>query len=291
MLSYNHAFYELRTLLQPLYDEREATAISHEILFFITGHNKADRLIHKDTMLSSEQHGRYEMAVRELLSGKPLQYVTGTAWFMGKEFEVNENVLIPRPETEELVEWVINDWKSREEKIDILDIGTGSGCIPISLTSALLQATVTACDISEAALQVAKQNAEKLSVTVSFLQLDFLDTIASNKLGNYDVIVSNPPYIPAAERGNMHINVKDYEPAIALFVPDNDPLLFYKAIASFGKQHLNSNGYIYCELDAGHAAMCKELFERAGYRNVALRKDIHGNLRMLKAGISERYSI
>ncbi len=183
---------------------------------------------------------------------------------MGKEFGVNEHVLIPRPETEELVQWVINDWKSREEAIKILDIGTGSGCIPISLRFALTQADVTSCDISSDALAVAKENATTMQTVIEFIQLDFLDVSQRNKLVSYDIIVSNPPYIPASEKEKLHANVKDHEPGIALFVPDNDALVFYHAIAFFGKEHLNNNGYIYCELDAGHAMECKALFEKPG---------------------------
>ena len=283
-LSYSKAFYELKNKLQPLYDEREAEALAHEILYFITGLDKTQRLLQKETLFTWPQQEKYEQAVSELLSGKPLQQVTGSAWFMGREYLVNEHVLIPRPETEELVQWIIDDYKDKASNINILDIGTGSGCIPISLKLALNHADITTCDISNGALAVATINAHNLLVEIQFLQLDFLDTSQHNKLALYDVIVSNPPYIPASEKERMHTNVKDYEPGIALFVPDNDPLVFYRAIAAFGKEHLKPKGYIYCELDAGHAMECKALFEEAGYGDVTVRKDIHGNQRMLRAG-------
>lgn len=283
-LTYSQAFYELKNKLQPLYEEREAEALAHEILYYLTGLNKTQRLLEKETLFTLTQQEKYVQATSELLSGKPLQYITGSAWFMGREFYVNEHVLIPRPETEELVQWIIDDRKNKVGNISILDIGTGSGCIPISLKLALSHTDVTTCDISIDALIVAKENADRLQVSIQLLQLDFLDALQHNKLANYDVIVSNPPYIPVTEKEGMHTNVKDHEPGIALFVPDDDPLVFYRAIAAFGKEHLKSNGYIYCELDAGHAMECKILFEAAGYKDVLLSKDMSGNWRMLRAG-------
>jgi release factor glutamine methyltransferase len=285
MATYQQAFFELKNKLQVLYDERESEAIAHEVLFSITCHNKTERLLKKNQSLTEKQEAQYEQATLELLQARPLQYVTGTAWFMGREFMVNESVLIPRPETEELVQWILDYWKSRDEQIKILDIGAGSGDIPISLKLALIQAEVVSCDISTDALKVARQNANKLQADIQLIELDFLDASQHNKLPVYDVIVSNPPYIPLSEKTRMHVNVTGHEPGIALFVPDDDPLLFYRAIARFGIAHLNDDGYIYCELDAAHAAACKALFEDNGYRNVEIRKDMHGNWRLLKAGM------
>jgi release factor glutamine methyltransferase len=286
MLSYNQAFYELKNRLQPLYDEREAVSIAHEIINHITGLDKTQRLIQKETVFTDVEQQQYEQMLNSLVRGVPLQYVTHIAWFMGREYYVNEHVLIPRPETEELVQWILGEnsqFPIPNSQFHILDIGTGSGCIPISLKLALEYAEVTSCDISNDAIEVAKRNAKKLNATIDFLHLDFLDGSQHTKMGIYDVIVSNPPYIPAAEKERLHTNVKDHEPGLALFVPDDDSLVFYKAIALFGRQHLNSNGYIYCELDANHAMECKALFEAIGYKNVEIRKDIHGNWRMLKA--------
>jgi release factor glutamine methyltransferase len=217
----------------------------------------------------------------ELIAGRPLQYVLGYAWFMGKRYKVNEQVLIPRPETEELVAWIIDDAGSVNTQLNILDIGTGSGCIPIALKQALYAAAVTSCDISKGALAVAKENAANMNAGMEFIQTDFLDDTQWQLLGMYDVIVSNPPYIPIAEKDGLHANVRAYEPATALFVAD-DALVFYRAIASFGKQHLNSSGSIYCELHRDYAVATKALFEEQGYA-VELRKDMHGNWRMLKA--------
>jgi len=284
-LTYSQAFYELKNKLQPLYDEREATALSHEILFFVTGLDKTQRLLNKHNHFTAMQQEQYTRAVYELLQGCPLQYVTGSAWFAGREYYVNRSVLIPRPETEELVRWITDDLELQiaNRDLNILDIGTGSGCIPISIKLALPQTTVAAYDISSEALEIARQNADRLQADIDWIQIDVLDTTQHNKLGVYDVIVSNPPYIPGAEVAQLHINVKDYEPHIALFVPDNDALVFYKAIALLGKKHLAAGGYIYCELDAGHAMECKKLFEEMGYANVLVRKDINDNWRMLKA--------
>ncbi len=282
MLSTSQAFYQLKNNLQPLYDDREAAAIAHELMEHLTGRNKTDRLIYKDTPLTTEQQQTYDNATNDLLRGRPLQYVVGNAWFMGRQYVVNENVLIPRPETEELAQWIIDDQKN-SPPFRLLDIGTGSGCLPVSLKLAMPQATVTGCDISEGALGVAAANAHRLGAKVHFVQLDFLNEKVRTAMGKYDVLVSNPPYIPLAEQERIHTNVKDHEPNIALFVPDNDALVFYKAIAQFGHQHLSPNGYIYCELDAAHAHECKELFEAEDYSNVQLRQDMNGHWRMLKA--------
>ncbi len=281
MHTYSQAFYTLKGELTPMYDEREASAIAHEVMLHITRLDKLERLVQKDEEFTTEQEILFTQARIDLLKGKPLQYVTGSAWFMNREFIVNEHVLIPRPETEELVQWVVDD--NKKDNISIFDIGTGSGCIPISLKLALPAAAVTTCDISEMALETAAANAKKLLANIHFIGMDILDTEQQNNTGVYDVIVSNPPYIPISERANMHSNVKDHEPEIALFVPNDDALLFYRAIAQFGKTHLAEKGSIYCELESSHAQETKALFELMGYSNVEIRKDMHGNWRMLKA--------
>ncbi len=281
MLSYGEAFYQLKSELQSLYDAQEATAVAHELLYSITGLEKMDRLMRKDEPLTEAQQKLYDTCKADLLKGKPLQYVTGTAWFMGKEFKVNEHVLIPRPETEELVDWIIKDHKVKQD-ISILDIGTGSGCIPISLQLALPGATTLSCDISEEAIEVAKENARKLEADISFIKTDFLNQKMWYNFEQYDVIVSNPPYIPQKEYKNMHTNVRDFEPSLALFVPDDDALLFYRNIAEFGKTNMKPDGVIYCELHKDHAEKTEQMFREKGYKT-ELRKDMHGNERMIKA--------
>jgi release factor glutamine methyltransferase len=284
MQTYSQAFYHMRQQLLVVYDDREAAAIAHEVMYYITGLDKVQRLMQKDAVLSEEQEERLTAALQELLQGRPLQYITHSAWFLGREFYVDEHVLIPRPETEELVQWVIVEIPNSKFQIPkVLDIGTGSGCIPISLKLAMPDADVTSVDISEDALGVARRNATSLAADVNFVQLDFLNSQEHNKLGVYDVIVSNPPYIPEIEKENMHSNVKDHEPSIALFVPDEDAMLFYKAIARFGKEHLKEGGTIYCEIEVGKPEESRAVFEEMGYKNVEVRKDMHGNWRMVKA--------
>ena len=295
MLNYSQAFYQLKEKLQKIYDEGEAAAITHLLLEHLSGLNKSDRLLRKDTLFTEKQQQQFDAGAKELAKGKPIQYITNSAWFMGREFIVNESVLIPRPETEELVQWVIDDAKikSQQSKVRILDIGSGSGCIGISLARLVDNAIVTCADVSKAAMEVLKTNIEWVLTpeekkrgadNITLKTLDFLNEVQRNKqLGRYDVIVSNPPYIPATERTKMHANVKDHEPEIALFVPDDDVLVFYKAIAEFGKTHLTNEGIIYCELEASHGAECKALFEGEGYTDVEIRKDMHDNLRMLRA--------
>ena len=310
MHSYNDAFYELKNKLQPLYDEREAAAVAHLFLEFLTGLNKSDRLMKKDTLLSGRQQEQFDAKSKQLIKGKPIQYITNSALFMGREFLVNESVLIPRPETEELVQWIVDEVVSRKtlvvspgdsgiedpQRQRVLDIGAGSGCIGLSLARLLPDAVVTCADVSKEAIEVLKTNIEWVFTAsekkkgldnITIKTLDFLNETQRNKqLGRYELIVSNPPYIPVSEKAKMHKNVKDNEPSIALFVPDADALVFYKAIAAFGKEHLSNNGYIYCELDAGHAEACKTLFEEQGYKDVEIKKDMHGNWRMLRAGNS-----
>ncbi len=282
MYTVGSAFYHLKDTLVGLYDDREAVAISHDVMEYITGLGKTDRLISKERTLASEELTKYEEALNALRKGIPLQYVTGIAWFMGKQYIVNKHVLIPRPETEELVQWIAEDYALLNSVFKILDVGTGSGCIPISLKLLLPMVMVTSCDISSNAISVAQKNADRLKADVGFVELDFLDGTTGERLGAYDVIVSNPPYIPLSEKARMHINVTENEPGIALFVPDDDALVFYRAIATFGKTHLNRGGRIYCELDEAHAEETKILFENEGYPNVVLKKDMHGNQRMLR---------
>jgi release factor glutamine methyltransferase len=291
MLTYSQAFYQLKERLRQLYDEGEAGQIAHSLLEHITGLNRLDRLAEKDKQFSPEQQQRFDGKTTELLNGKPVQYVINSAWFLGREFFVNGNVLIPRPETEELVEWIASDSKSRE-KLTVVDIGAGSGCIGISLARLLIRPSVTCIDISKGTLEVVQANIDRVLTDeekakvggIELKQLNFLDANERNsELGRYDIIVSNPPYIPEKEQEKMHINVKDHEPHIALFVPDSDALVFYRAIAAFGKEHLRQDGAVYCELDAAHAAECKFLFETEGYNKAEIRKDMHGNWRMLKA--------
>jgi release factor glutamine methyltransferase len=190
-------------------------------------------------------------------------------------------VLIPRPETEELVEWIISDVKDKQN-FEIIDIGTGSGCIPVSLKKELQNVNVTAIDVSEKALFVARKNAKELDAEIDFKLIDFLNTEEWGALLKYDIIVSNPPYIPIAEKQILAKNVADFEPGIALFVDNNDPYIFYKKIADFAKSHLQEKGKIYVEVHEEYAKNVKEIFEKAGFIS-KIKKDIYGKERMLCA--------
>lgn len=280
-MTFREAFNILSSSLHTLYDPGEAAAIAHGLLEHLTGKSRLERLLEKDATLSSGQELRLRNGVERLTRGEPLQYVTGIQWFLGRIFRVNEQVLIPRPETEELVQWIAEEQQGRA--VSIFEVGTGSGCIAISLSLALPASDVTACDISTGALSVARKNAKALSASVEFMHLDFLSAAANGLQDRFDLLVSNPPYIPLDEKEKLHTNVAAFEPATALFVPAGDPLLFYRALASFGKTHLNPGGAVYCELHQDFARATAELFVQEGYAAVEIRKDIHGNERMLKA--------
>lgn len=222
---------------------------------------------------------RFLFQLMELKSHKPLQYVLGETEFYGLKFFVNENVLIPRPETEELVEWILRDHLGSNEKI--IDIGTGSGCIPVTLKKQLPQAEISAMDFSEKALETAKNNAGFHQAEVEFIHSDFL-SMDFSALPDFDIIVSNPPYIAEFERSSMNKNVLEFEPASALFVPDDNALIFYKRIIEFAQKKLNPNGKIYVEINQNLAKETQALFQ-INFNYVELKKDISGNYRMLKA--------
>jgi release factor glutamine methyltransferase len=222
----------------------------------------------------------------QLKDGTPLQYILGEAWFYKYPFKVNETVLIPRPETEELIEWILSHIRNRKkvnDSLHILDIGTGSGCIPITLKKERPQDIFTSVDISEKALETAQQNAAMHNADIKFQLIDFTDESKWIMFGEYDIIISNPPYIPIHEKETLSLHVRDYEPTTALFVPDEHPLLFYEKIARFGKEHLKEDGDIFVELHQKMAEKTKSLFEMYGYREVSIKKDISGNDRMLRA--------
>lgn len=218
---------------------------------------------------------------QRLQKSEPIQYILNEAWFYDIPFYVNKSVLIPRPETEELVDWIIKDHKEKQD-LSILDIGTGSGCIPIILKRKIPHSKVSSCDISSDALLVAQKNARKHKTEIEFVQLDFLNEENWSAFPKADIIVSNPPYIPQKEKSLMHDNVLAHEPHLALFVTDNNPLIFYAAIAAASKLILKDNGTIYVELFEGLGSETQLLFENHGF-NVILKKDIQGKDRFIKA--------
>lgn len=271
--------------LSPIYEEGEASTISDWLIEHLTGSKKTDRISQSKKELSPEQEELLVSYLHRLKENEPIQYVLNEAWFCGLRFYVDKHVLIPRPETEELVEWIITGCRFPINELSILDIGSGSGCIPIALKRRLGKSDVWSCDVSKDALQVAERNSKNLGVEVNFLQMDFLDPIQREKLPAFDIIVSNPPYITHRERYSMRANVLEYEPARALFVPDNDPLVFYKAIAEFGKMHLKPNGSIYVEINESLGDLTQRLFKENGF-SVELKKDMQGKDRMIRASIS-----
>lgn len=215
----------------------------------------------------------------QLKEHTPLQYITGETEFYGMKFLVNENVLIPRPETEELIEWILKDVEN--PNLQIIDIGTGSGCIPIVLKKKLPETEILAMDISEKALETAILNAEYHKTEINFLQSDFLNMSFEN-LPEFDIIVSNPPYIGETEKSEMDENVVKFEPHSALFVPDQNALVFYEKIIELAKNNLKPNGKIYVEINQNLAQETKELFQN-NFKNTELKKDISGNFRMIKS--------
>lgn len=281
------AYQQLLAQLYEVYDSREAANIADLVIEHVTGQRKIDRIIYKDLPVNIEQQALIEKIAGELLRHRPVQYALGEAWFMGMKLAVNESVLIPRPETEELVEWILDDIKKSGNKdISLLDIGTGSGCIPIAVRKKIPGVAVSAIDVSDDALQLARLNSIEQKVLVDFLHLDFLNDREWNQLGKYDIIVSNPPYIKQSEEGLIRDNVLKYEPHLALFVPDDDALIFYKGIAKFAKAHLKPAGSVYVEINEALGEDVVDLFKESRFDNVVLKKDMQGKDRMVKATLS-----
>jgi release factor glutamine methyltransferase len=275
------AYLQLKYQLEILYEKREASKIANMVMEHITGIERMDRILQKDIKLNHEQRKLLDAKTNRLLNCEPVQYVLGEAWFANKPFQVNSSVLIPRPETEELIEWIVKENEEKEFQ-NVLDIGTGSGCIPITLKTKLPKVNVMSIDISSEALTIAQNNAIDHEVDIELKQIDFLDESNWHDLPLFDCIVSNPPYIKDSERNTLSKHVIIYEPSIALFVSDEDPLIFYRKIALLGKQHLEKSGSIYLEINQTLGKEVVELFEESGYQ-VELRKDLMENDRMVKA--------
>ena len=277
-------YQELWRRLAQVYDEGEAKAIArmvYEVRFNLT---LSDLFIGKDTQLSANDQAELAEITQRLEQQEPVQYVLGQADFCGRTFLVNQHVLIPRPETEELCRWIISEF--RDESLEfrdcsILDIGTGSGCIAITLAADLPKAEVTAWDISGEALQVARENAKRLHFNVIFELADALNTPLDHE--RWDVIVSNPPYICNKERARIEANVLDHEPHTALFVPDDSPLLFYSAIAQYGLTALKTGGRLYFEINPLYAQELAEMLCMMSYHDIEIKNDTYGKQRMIRA--------
>ena len=273
------------TELAHLYDRDEAKAIAQIWISEVCRITRAEIKLKQRELLSNSTEQATLQILERLKTGKPIQYLLGSTYFLGLKFLVNESVLIPRSETEELVDWIIQEVKSREDfDARILDIGTGSGCIPVSLKKHLPKAEVSGIDISDSALQIAQRNAHLNNTRVRYFHLDILDNRQTDSHRQmYSVIVSNPPYITLQEKGHMHKNVLDHEPHNALFVPNDTPLLFYDKIADFARQRLEDEGLLFFEINENFGPATVELLQQKGFRQVVLKKDLNGRDRMIKS--------
>ncbi len=274
---------EIVNSLGNIYHSGECLSIGKIIMEDLLGVPSNQLPLNPTIELSEEAEQAFSKAIARLKSHEPVQYITGKCHFFGREFKVNPGVLIPRPETEELVALIV-DRHRRAAGLKIIDIGTGSGCIAISLAAALPSSEVTAVDISEAALAVAEENAKLNAVNLTTVHLDI--TCASLAEVHFDIIVSNPPYITDSERNLMHKNVLEHEPDLALFVPNADPLKFYAHIAEQGRHALRRNGWIYCEINEHFGAETVALFKKHNYQKVELLQDMQGKDRMVSCQLA-----
>lgn len=280
---------ELWRQLTQVYDDYEAKAIARMVYEVRFGLMPSDLFIGKDTQLSTDDQKLLAEITQRLLTGEPIQYVLGEAEFGGRTFHVEPGVLIPRPETYELCQWIMEERRGKKEEgrnTSILDIGTGSGCIACTLAAELADAEVTAWDISDDALRIATENAKRTNVHVSFEKVDVLNTSLLNRerpATGLDIIVSNPPYIRNKERATMERNVLEHEPELALFVPDDDPLLFYRTIARFAAKTLNPGGALYFEINPLYVSEMQQMLSKEGFSHTEIRNDQFGKQRFTKS--------
>jgi release factor glutamine methyltransferase len=273
-----HAAYEsLKQQLLTIYSEGESAAIAEWVIEHITGlrHNRSNN------DLSADSLKKLNHITDQLMHHRPVQYATGTAYFGPLQLFVDESVLIPRPETEELVAWIVASHKNNRN-VKILDIGTGSGCIALLLKHYLPEADIFALDFSKDSLAVAAKNAQNMGFPIQFIEADILAQPINIAVSTFDLIVSNPPYISAEEKSSMEQNVLNYEPHSALFVHGNDPLQFYKAIEQTAQQYLDKKGALFCELNHLYASQTQQYFQAKGW-NTTLKTDMQGKNRMLRA--------
>ena len=288
-MTLNEARTVLTKELKNVYETDELRNIIELVIEHITNMSRAEQVKNKIPYLTCTQLEDLDGITERLKKNEPVQYVLGEAWFAGMKFKVNKKVLIPRPETEELVDWIVkenqklNPESFRDKSQNIIDIGTGSGCIPIALKKKLPEAKVSAIDVCSEALFTATENAIALNAEVNFVLLDFLDEEKWKELGKYDIIVSNPPYVKQSEINTMHARVKEFEPHLALFVPDEDALLFYKKLSDFAVKHLKPGGSLFVEINEALSEQVVNLFQAAGFANIELRKDMQEKERMIKA--------
>jgi len=288
-MTLNEARTVLTKELKNVYESDELKNIIELVIEHITNMTRAEQLKNKVPYLTCTQLENLDIITERLKKNEPVQYVLGEAWFAGMKFKVNKNVLIPRPETEELVDWIVKESQEsnpesfRDKSQNIIDVGTGSGCIPITIKKKLPEANVSAIDVCSEALFTATENSIELNADVDFLLFDFLDEEKWKELGQYDIIVSNPPYVKQSEINTMHERVKEFEPHLALFVPNNDALLFYKKLSAFSIDHLKPGGSLFLEINESLGEQVVILFRSVGFSNIELRKDMQGKDRMIKA--------
>ncbi len=267
--------------LSEIYDAEEAVSFFYLLSEKISNLKRVDVALNLEKELSAREIDQFEDAKKRLLDQEPIQYIIGDAYFYGLSFIVNKNVLIPRPETEELVDWILKDQENKKEIIKILDIGTGSGCIAVSLAKNLPNARVYAMDISEKAIEVAKENAIRNEVSITFINEDI--RAIKDLPQNFDIIVSNPPYVRELEKKEIKPNVLDNEPNLALFVSDHDPIVFYKKITDLAKRSLVKEGSLYFEINQYLGSETFDMITTSGFDSVVLRKDLYDNERMIRA--------
>ena len=269
----------IRAELAPFYPETEITGFIQLIMNSVLGLSYTQMVLEKDRGLENSESDRIKAIVERLKTHEPIQYILGVAEFFGLELNVQPGVLIPRPETEELVDWIC---KTKIPEIaKMLDIGTGSGCIPLALKNELPAAEVMAVDVSENALLIATENAQKHQLEVTFELADILKW-HERSWPRFDVIVSNPPYVMEREKKQMEANVLKYEPGLALFVSDTDPLIFYRTIAQFASKQLNESGFLFFEINENLGDEMVELVKQLGFKSIELRRDLNGKNRMLR---------
>ena len=271
---------EIRNKLTPLYGEGEAKAMTRLIFHSLKGWNVTDMIIHEGDTVSDYIDGKIKEILKRLLNHEPIQYILGEAYFYGMNLEVDRNTLIPRPETEELVDMIVKRW-NRQNDLRVLDIGTGSGAIAIALSRNLPFSKVSAVDISEGALKIAERNAKKLKADINFIHDDVFNY--SPSADSFDIIVSNPPYIDESEKADMERNVLDYEPHSALFVPDSNPLIFYSRIIEIASVALHRGGMLYFEINPRHSQDLVMLLRHEGFSDVEIHQDIAGKERFISA--------
>lgn len=265
--------------LAGIYAREEIESLTFLIFEKLKGYSRTQFLLAKDEELCPEELSEIEKIVARLKNHEPIQYILGTTEFYGLPFFTVPEVLIPRPETEELVQWIIQENKLAAPTI--LDVGTGSGCIAVSLRKNIPDSIVLACDISEICVETARRNSALNICDISVFQYDILNQIPEIDFPELDIIVSNPPYIRETEKTLMEKNVLDHEPELALFVPDENPLIFYEQIADFSRIHLKNQGHLYFEINEAFGPECYEMLQEKGFSGIVLKKDIHGKDRMI----------